>query len=105
MLNVVEQRFFYTERELLAILWADTRKFRYYFKCMVYTYHKAVNGKTKLTENFKCTEGSWLKIAEFDKRSKHKSGTKIVASVALSRQVACTALTDTDFSVIMKFHI
>jgi RNase H-like domain found in reverse transcriptase len=87
----VEQRYSNTERELLAIQWAVTNKFRFYSEYrsfLVYTDHKALIGKTKLTEHLKRTVCLSLKLAEFDVTIKHKAETKMAAADALSRHVA-----------------
>jgi RNase H-like domain found in reverse transcriptase/Integrase zinc binding domain len=107
-LNAVGQRYSNTERELLAIVWAVTKKFRFYTKYrsfVVYTDHKALIGKTKLTEDSKRIVRLWLKLAEFDVTIRHKAGTEMAAADALSRHVAFAALTDIHSTDIMECHV
>jgi RNase H-like domain found in reverse transcriptase len=52
-LSETEQRYLNTERELLAIFWAVTKKFRFYGenrRIKVYTDHKPLVGRCKLSE-------------------------------------------------------
>jgi RNase H-like domain found in reverse transcriptase len=106
-LNAVKQRYSNTERELLAIVWVVIKKFRSYTKYksfLVYKDHKAPIGKTKLTEDSKRTVRLWLKLAEFNIAIKHRAGAEMAATDALSRHVACAAITDVHTTEIMECH-
>jgi hypothetical protein len=72
---------------------------------VVFTDLKALVGKTKLTEDSKCTVRFWLKLAEFDVTIKHKAGIEMAAADALSRHVACAALTDVHSTEIIECHV
>jgi Integrase zinc binding domain len=72
---------------------------------MVYTDHKALIGKTKLTADSKRTVRLWLELAGFDVMIKHKAGTEMAAADALSRHVACAAMTDIHCTEIMECHV
>jgi Integrase zinc binding domain len=71
----------------------------------VFTDHKALIGKTKLTEDSRRTVCLWLYLAEFNVTIKHKAGIKMAAVDALIRNVACVALTDIHSTEILECHV
>jgi RNase H-like domain found in reverse transcriptase len=104
-LNAVGQRYSNTERELLAIVSAVTKKLRFhseYKSFAVYTDHKALIEKTTPTEDSKRTVRLWLKVAEFDRAINHKGGAEMAAPDAVSRHVARAAMTDVHSTEIME---
>jgi RNase H-like domain found in reverse transcriptase len=64
-LTAIEQRHSNTERELLAIVWTVTKKFRVYTKYrkfIVFADHKALLERTKLSEESRRIVRLWLNI-------------------------------------------
>jgi RNase H-like domain found in reverse transcriptase/Reverse transcriptase (RNA-dependent DNA polymerase)/Integrase zinc binding domain/Integrase core domain len=107
-LSAVEQRYSNTKKELLAIVWAVTKKFRFYTeyrKFKVFTDHKALIGRTKLSEEFKRVVRLWLKLAEFEMTLEHLAGVEMIAADALSRYVAGAATTVDHSDKIKEIHI
>jgi RNase H-like domain found in reverse transcriptase len=93
---------------LLAIVWSVTKKFRFYTeyrKIKVYTKHKALIKKTKLTEESKRVVKLWFKQAEFDLTIEDIAGTSMAAADALSQYVAGAAPINDYTNVIMSRHI
>jgi hypothetical protein len=72
---------------------------------VVFTDHKALKGKTKLTKDSRRTVRLWLYLAEIDVTIKHKAGIKMAAADALIRNVACEALTDIHSTEILECHV
>jgi RNase H-like domain found in reverse transcriptase len=107
-LTAVEQRYSNTEGELLAIVWAVTKKFRFYTeyrKFTVFTDHKALIGRTKLSKESKRIVRLWLKLSEFDMTVKQLAGVEMAAADALSRYVAGAATSEDHSAEIKESHI
>jgi RNase H-like domain found in reverse transcriptase len=96
-LTAVKQRYSNTKRELIGIVWAVTKKFKFYTeyrKLTVFTDHKALIGRTKLSEQSKRIVRLWLKLSEFDMTVRHLAGVEMAAADALSRYVAGRATSE-----------
>jgi RNase H-like domain found in reverse transcriptase len=79
-LSETEQRYSNTERELLAIVWAVTKKFRFYAenrKIKVFTDHKPLVGRCKLLEESCRVVRLWIKLEEFEIFIEHKAGVEM----------------------------
>jgi RNase H-like domain found in reverse transcriptase len=82
-LIVVKQQYSHTQRELLAMVWSVTKKFRFYSnyrKKMLYTNYKALISKIKLTAESKRIVQLLLKLAQFDLTIEHKAETSMNAT-------------------------
>jgi RNase H-like domain found in reverse transcriptase len=75
-LSKTEQRYSNTERELLAIIWAVTKKFRFYAenrKIKVYPDHKPLVGRCELSEESSRAVRLWMKLEELEITIEHKA--------------------------------
>jgi RNase H-like domain found in reverse transcriptase len=79
-LSKTEQRYSNTERELLVIVWAVTKKLRFYAeisKIKVYPDHKPWVGRWKLLEEPRQAVQLWMKREGFEIAIEHKAGVEI----------------------------
>jgi RNase H-like domain found in reverse transcriptase/Integrase zinc binding domain len=106
-LSKVEQRYSNTERELLAIVWAVTKKFCFYVEyrsVKVFTDHKALIGRTRLTEESKRLVRMWMKLQKFNVHIEHKAGADMTSAEALSQFVARAAPVEDRKILIRQRH-
>jgi RNase H-like domain found in reverse transcriptase len=103
-LSETEQRYWNTERELMAIVWAVTKKFRFHAenrKIKVYTDHKPLVGGCKLSEESHRAVRLWMKLEKFEITIERKAGVEMGVADALSRYVAGAAIESIDRSELI----
>jgi RNase H-like domain found in reverse transcriptase len=91
ILNKVERKYSNTEKELLAVVWAITKKFWFYVKnkkVKVFTDHKPLVGSCKFTEESRRTVRLWMKLEEFNFELILRAGSDMFAPDKLCRNVA-----------------
>jgi transposase InsO family protein len=90
-LTPIEQRYTNTERELLAAVWAVTKKFSIYLEGITFTIctdHKALLGQIKLKETTRRIVHLLLKLEPFSYTFRHIGGADMTVPDALSRSYA-----------------
>jgi hypothetical protein len=93
-LNPAEQNYPNTDRELLAIKWAVTEKFRPYLesgKFIIYTDHQPLLGELKLKNPSKRCLKFLMELEEYEFELKHKPGHLLSGPDALSRMTEKTS--------------
>jgi transposase InsO family protein len=97
VLNEAEQKYSNTERELLAAVWAVTKKFRHYLETRQFTIvtdHKALLGTLKLTQQPSTRTIRFLmQLEPFNYTFQHCPGKELTGPDALSRVVISAAIT------------
>jgi hypothetical protein len=96
VLSSTEQRYSNTERELLAAVWAVTRKFRHYVETREFTIvtdHQALLGTLKLTQQPSTRTIRFLmQLEQFNYKFRHCPGDQLAGPDALSRVAISAAV-------------
>jgi transposase InsO family protein len=109
-LSATEQRYSNTERELLSVVWAVTKKFRPYLEGVPFkvgTDHKSLLGNIKLQPHTARTIRLLLKLEPYHYEFEHVPGLLMAAPDALSRvaMAASLATPEDRLALIRNVHV